>query len=350
MLRSIGDPKMSTAATSSPLIKGYLPVRLTLPSLDGNATDDTFFFVKEHHAVSSEKPGAATLFLANAPFVPGVQTRVLLRSLFGRYGRVRQVTVVENPRSVADTTGGAAHSSWTTRAVESSFFGSICSEGKFAHIVFESSKDMKKAIRSLRDVMVGKTVTKGELPGITLEKLEIQTLADETQRLRRQNLNQVESSSDTEDDDDSPQSSLIGILAVAERYRSNRRALSRSALLEECNAVMESFEDVEEADRHAREAAGNEPDDDGFVTVSYSSQAVGSKRELERGVASHNRRKATKRSRKKKKGIGSSELPDFYRFQMKESRKKSLHELRKRFEEDLAKVKKMKEEKQYRPF
>ena len=48
--------------------------------------------------------------------------------------------------------------------------------------------------------------------------------------------------------------------------------------------------------------------------------------------------------------MGSAELKDFYRFQTKESRKRGILELRKRFEEDLVRVKKLKEEKAYRPF
>lgn len=314
---------MSERSSSAPLIKGYLPVRLSLPTED--ETDDTFFYVKEHFG--SDK---STLFVANAPIVPGVRPRVLLKSLLGRYGQVERVTVIENPRQTATPPTLV----WTGK--NPTFLKPIYSKGRFAHVVFASSKDMKRALRSLIDVMSGKT----KQPGLSLDRLEIQTLKDETRRLDRQDAN------DESDDEDCPAESKTGILAVAERYRASCRAVSRESLLEECNAVMEQFEDSEEADRRQREASKNQPDEDGFVTVSHASQSVGSKRELEEG----GRKKGTKRIRKKKKVSGASELPDFYRFQMKESRKQSLQDLRKRFEQDLAKVQKMKEERQYRPF
>jgi ribosomal RNA-processing protein 7 len=314
---------MPDKSSSAPLIKGYLPVRLSLPTEDD--PDDTFFFVKEHFGADK-----STLFVANAAIVPGVRSRVLLKSLLGRYGQVERVTVIENPRQTATPTTLV----WTGRTP--TFQKPIYSKGRFAHVVFASSKDMKRALRSLTEVMSGKT----KEPGLSLDRLEIQTLIDETQRLDRQDAN------DESDDDDRPAESKSRILEVADRYRASCKAVSRASLLEECNAVMEQFEDSEEADRRQREASKNQPDEDGFVTVSYASQSVGSKRELEEG----GRKKGTKRIRKKKKVSGASELPDFYRFQMKESRKQSLQDLRKRFEQDLAKVQKMKEERQYRPF
>ena len=54
--------------------------------------------------------------------------------------------------------------------------------------------------------------------------------------------------------------------------------------------------------------------------------------------------------KKKKESTGASELQDFYRFQRKETRKRNVQDLREKFEEDLKKVKKMKEERQYKPF
>ena len=122
--------------------------------------------------------------------------------------------------------------------------------------------------------------------------------------------------------------------------------------MEECNRVMTEYEEAEEAKRRAQEAAKAQPDDDGFVTVSYST-AVGSKAELEQSMTAttpSRRRSGNKRSRNNKKNIGSSELKDFYRFQRRENRKRTMDDLRQQFEEDLKRVKRMKEEKQYRPF
>jgi ribosomal RNA-processing protein 7 len=112
---------------------------------------------------------------------------------------------------------------------------------------------------------------------------------------------------------------------------------------------MQAYEDDEEAGRRAREVAKTQPDDDGFVTVNYS-EAVGDRTELENVTTGASRRKGNKRSRNKKTGTGADELEDFYRFQRKENKKRTLEDLRKQFEDDLHKVKRLKEERQYRPF
>ena len=318
---------------TTPLIKGYLPVRLTFPSVDPEDPDETFFYIKEHFGAEKN-----TLFVANAPFYPQISTRILLRSILGRYGVLERVTVVGNPRH--DNLNKNLLE-WTTKAnLFPSYQGTQICEGKFAHAVFASQKEMKKTLVALSEIMGNNKKT---YPGITMEKLEIQTLQDETQRNLR--------GDDCKDDDsESPHTEpLTGILAVADRYRTSLEAITREALLDECNQVMEEYEEKEEADRLARTQARDVPDDDGFVTVTYSSQ-VGSKRELEEGATTTNRRKGSKRSRTKKEVTGASELDDFYRFQQKDSRRRTVQELRKRFEEDLAKVKKMKDERQYRPF
>lgn len=329
----------ASRVSKAPLIKGYLPVRLRLPNEEGDELVDTFFFVKEHFGGDK-----MTLFVSNIPVIPGVSARVVLQSMFGRYGDIDRITVIENPRKKQAAESESLE--WTTkREFFPSFHGPIYGTEKFAHVTFASSTDMKKALKALQDIMAGKSKDHGQLPGLLMARLEQQTLVEETSR------QEVESDDDQEDTEGViSKAQLTGIKAVADRYRTSCSNLSRERLLQECNSVMEQFEDAEEADRRAREAAKNQPDEDGFVTVTYSTQAVGSKRDLEQGVTTTNRRKGSKRTRKKKDINGASELKDFYRFQMKETRKKNLQELRKRFEKDLARVKKLKDERQYRPF
>lgn len=284
------------------LIKGYLPVRVRIGD-----EPDTFFYIKEHQTHDSDQQD--TLFVANAPSVPSVPTRALLRSLIGRYADVRRVIVVGNPRQ-----SQATIEPWTKAYTAPSYLASA-PEGMFAHVVLSDAKACKKCLKALSAVAN---------EGLTVEKIEIQALAD----------------------DDTEEESKTGILAVASRYRHGCDRLS--TLMDECNAVMAEYEEKEEADRRTREASAAEPDDDGFVTVTYGSQ-VGSQKELDTD-ASHRRSKGQRRSRKKKKRDGPQTFDDFYRFQTKVNRKRSLHELRQRFEEDIAKVKRMKEERQYRPF
>jgi ribosomal RNA-processing protein 7 len=322
-------------STTGHEIKGYLPVRLKLPPTVEDIHDETFFFVKEHRAGASgdKKSKGSTLFVANAPALPSIQTKLLLKSLFGRYGKVTRVTVVNNPRSDQQFTASElAHSdnllSWTTNMSSPSFLAPVHSAGRFAHVLFESNKEMKKSIRSLSDVMT-QIEKDGELPGVVLDKIEMQTLADETDRLYRE---EHAAGDDTNDLSCNFAEKMSGISAVVDRYRRSCQAISKGALMEECNRVMKDFEDAEENARLTRENASNEPDEEGFITVSHSVQ-VGSKLELESGSSEQR-----------------SELFDFYRFQMKDNRKRTLQDLRQRFEEDLARVKRMKEEKLYKPF
>lgn len=392
--------------SNAPLIKGYLPVRLKLPSKPGSlSTDETFFYVKEHQTRRSnnrnkhdESPpqfqnDASTLFVCNAPVVPPIRTRLLLKSLFGRFSAVRKVTVVENPRMTQSTDSSIILDPavparptflWTKKFPSApSCLCQPSSEGKFAYVEFESSKDMKRAYKMLVRIMSGETREahrepdndddddddngeNDDLPGLSMEKIEIQTLADESDRQIREEKRKLNGENLDQSDEDASineheLSSSSPVSIVAERYRSSflQLAQNREALLEECNAVMQEFEDAEEQARLVHQRAANgEPDNDGFVTVSYSASVNQGKLELEdqqpqksSGAESDLRKKGQKRSRKKNKsGSGASELPDFYRFQTKANRKRAVHELRERFEEDLAKIKKMKEDGQYRPF
>lgn len=313
-----------------PLIKGYLPVRVTFPSDDDKFLDESFFFVKEHFATSGDAKHT-TLFVANVPLYPNISTKMLLQSLLGRFADIDRITVVENPRHKKDVQESI--SPWDTEKnhyLYPSIQGPKLEQGRFAHVVFRSPKEMKKAMSSLQKVMLsGK-----ESSSLNVESLEIQTLQDES--LSRH-------------DDESDEDKLTGILAVSHRYRENikKNLSSRQDLMEQCNQIMEEYE---ESEKEAIEAKQNPAvDDDGFTTVAYSS-STGAKRSFEEGVTTTNRRKGSKRSRTKKKMGGATELSDFYRFQQKESRRQTVQELRKKFQQDLEKVKRLKDEKHYRPF
>ncbi|KAI2625579.1 ribosomal RNA-processing protein 7-domain-containing protein [Hypoxylon sp. NC1633] len=85
----------------------------------------------------------------------------------------------------------------------------------------------------------------------------------------------------------------------------------------------------------------NEPDEDGFVTVTRGGRAAPAKRD----EAEEAKQKMLERQQKKK-----DEMTDFYRFQMREKRKAEQEELLKRFEEDKKKVQAMKEKRgKFRP-
>ena len=99
--------------------------------------------------------------------------------------------------------------------------------------------------------------------------------------------------------------------------------MSRQQLMQLCNETMAAYEDQEaEAERRAKLAA-EQPDEDGFITVTHgTTPSFGAANDFEEEKHGAHRRKAGKRSRKRK-ATGADELQDFYRFQMKETRKKA---------------------------
>lgn len=329
-------------------------VKLPIDSLASEGEqDETFFFVKEHRegnrASQNYEPGKnATLFIANTPIVPGIKTDLILKALIGKFGDIEKVALIDNLRK--GTSEENLSLSWAPKLKHNipSCLPPIQSTEKFAHIVFSSSQQMRKVLRSLADIMTDKR-NGGEYPGLKLEKLEMQVLRDESRCLRKE---EMERNGDEMGDLDEAREKG-GIVATADRYRRSLASLSRDKLLEHCNIVMQAYEDAEEEQRLARKASADQPDEDGFITVTSKSVGVEAGKDVlekDKGATEKRRRDANKRNRKKKESVGASELEDFYRFQRKETRKRTLQELRKQFEEDLNKVKKMKENHEYKPF
>lgn len=388
-----------TAATSKSksktnLIKGYLPIRLSLPMHFSDENKVTFMYIKEHNQNTSSRL-STTLFVVNAPMVPNISTHLFLHSLFSKFGEVEKVIVVRNPRSSnsnktstglntnnIDKTGTDDNEkksdsiSWsekyeTPQSISSSLtpslplsccniFGfdkNILDEGKFAHVIFVSNKEMKKTLSSIRKLQSELCLDPSELSRL---------VSDSKQYLlqQQQKPKDDESSDSDEESKDGVKSALSSssILTCLVNKR-KRNTIPRSVLMNYCNSAMAQFETVEEEAAASSNNRNSEPDEDGFITVSYSN-AVGSKRQMEDDTAAfggssmtskeyleRRRGNTSKRARKRKDTTsGSSELKDFYRFQMRETRKKNIEELRSKFEEDLKAVQKIKEKKGYRPF
>ncbi|KAI9172428.1 Carnitine monooxygenase reductase subunit [Paramyrothecium foliicola] len=96
------------------------------------------------------------------------------------------------------------------------------------------------------------------------------------------------------------------------------------------NAYNQKEKDAAELSKRLR----NEPDDDGFVTVTRGGRAA----PASRNEAEEARKKMVDKDTQKK-----SEMKDFYRFQLRERRKQEQAALLKRFEEDKRKVMSMRE-------
>merc|ERR1711862_893705 len=93
---------MGKEIMSKSKIKGYYPLCIYLPP----NKNKSFLYIKEHKGSNSSSSvknsvNNKTLFLTNAPYVRGIRTSLLLKSLFNLFGDVDDVTVVRNAR---DTT------------------------------------------------------------------------------------------------------------------------------------------------------------------------------------------------------------------------------------------------------
>ncbi len=363
------------------LIKNYLPLRISLPStLYPNVYEDTFLFVKQHIPTGHQQQSSSskTLFIANVPFYPNVQTNILLKALFERFGNVEKVIVAPNPKKHIDngflenstsdngnnddnedmtlmfkreirSLGGSKKQNEMTLD-EYSWYN----EGKFAHVVFSSPKTLARVLKEIN----------GEKSkGIRFGKLEIQELEDisfalyckEKKELELQSKDDEQNSNNSIDQYEEIESHQERKNGFANLVQSKRESIpSRATLKMLCNQIMAKYEEAEEAALKKQLAGKNQPDDDGFVTVSYGSH-VGDIVDLEEdgtlgstggGLNKRNRSRSSRKNVVK----GSDELKDFYRFQLKENKKRGMDELKSRFQEDLKRVKKMKEDKMFRPF
>ena len=363
----------------SNLIKGYLPIRVNLPSQNADKTEDTFMFVKEHSSMSESSP--RTLFVTNTPIYPSIQTKILLQSLFERYADVETIRVAQRPTKDFSEEREASMEELTLsmftkeiRTIDGSKGqGKMGMEeeewynqGRYAHVIFSSTKGLKKFMSNFLKKKKKKKggVSDSDSSLIKFGKLEVQELQDISQKLYRAEKkkflqNKEEDDEDEDSDNDSeeeeaPYERPTGIIALAQAHKN--RIMSRDALKEMCNKIMQKYEDDEAEAQTERQRAMNEPDEDGFVTVSYATN-VGDVVEFEKdgnlgstGVGGGRRKRERTRSSKKNLIKGSDKLEDFYRFQLKESKKRNLEQLKVRFQEDLKRVKQMSEEKKFRPF
>ena len=101
-------------------------------------------------------------------------------------------------------------------------------------------------------------------------------------------------------------------------------------MLASIDAYMTAYGQREEAVIRARARQRREPDEEGFVTVTRGGRNGAARQE--------EARERLEREKERKKEFG-----DFYRWQGREKRKEKEKEVRRKFEEDLAKVKRMRE-------
>ena len=359
--------RKSISKDHNPAIKGYLPIRILLPSSSSSKQQQqhsftSFIYIKEHiqrsqgnNATnnSSSGGGSDTLFVANAPSNGIIRTDILLQSLFEVYGDIERVTVAQNPRkanlsSSANNDDEKATEIFRESAISNLDIGNIFAtdsksekgNGKFAHVVFTSPKEMKRALKLIKKEISDAASKNNGVFDMKLNDDRMEQLKLESQHLdtKQQNREEEEDSGDSQDDEEEVSSTaqLSGIQAIAaQARRTANRHISRSKLMQMCNEAMAAFETQETLQEENAKRLAEEPDEDGFITVTSKSStpSFGITNDLEEEV--HTRRgKSNKRNRKRKAGgSGADELTDFYRFQLKEQRKKEVIDLKQRFED-----------------
>lgn len=101
-------------------------------------------------------------------------------------------------------------------------------------------------------------------------------------------------------------------------------------MLESVNNFMTIYAEQEAAQARAQTRLRQQPDADGFITVTKGGRTGPARQEVAQELA--------KKQKDKRKG-----LDDFYRFQMRERQKARAGELMRKFEQDKQKVKNMRE-------
>ncbi|KAJ3215635.1 Ribosomal RNA-processing protein 7 A [Dinochytrium kinnereticum] len=105
----------------------------------------------------------------------------------------------------------------------------------------------------------------------------------------------------------------------------------------EVNEYMQKFEEMEEEKERQLAMRRNQPDEDGFILVT---KGAGRKGKAASEAA------MDKRDRKPKK----KQMVDFYSFQMRETKRNQLAELRKKFAEDKTRLEMMKAKRKFKPY
>lgn len=130
---------------------------------------------------------------------------------------------------------------------------------------------------------------------------------------------------------------LTGIAKWTEQY--NKRTVNVEEMQNEINEYMKHYDKVKKAEEMQD---GEEVDDDGWVTVGKKGNNAGFKQKesvvskLEKKL--HDQRKKTKN------------LSNFYSFELRESKKQQLMDLRKKFDDDKTKMHSMKQNRKFKPY
>ncbi|KAI9925691.1 hypothetical protein ASPWEDRAFT_29513 [Aspergillus wentii DTO 134E9] len=296
----------------APEIAGYAILPLQLPETPAFEKPAThFLYLRPHEPRIPDPDSPRSLFVVNVPIDT---TELHLRHLFGTQlsaGRVEKVHFEDVPTKknaiAANTQGNLSKSKKRKRVTvdelqdqldnagpPSTWDRKLHTSGSHAVVVFADKPSMEASLKAAtKAARKGTKIVWGE--GI---------------------------------EDRLPSLGYSRYLAH-ERFRYPDRA----ALLNSVNDFMTVFAQVAEARKREEARKAQEPDEDGFVTVTSGPKLNSVSREDEL-------KELMEKQKKKEEG-----LEDFYRFQSREKRKERQNQLLKRFGEDKKKLEDMKRRK-----
>eukprot|EP01134_Creolimax_fragrantissima_P007638 CFRG7638T1 len=254
---------------------GYHAVGVSVPKKH-------FLYVRKHEVREGEEtdetPAGRTLFVAN---IPTGYTESTVEAVFKVSGAISNVTLHKRSNQ--------RHTNTLARELYGGNHGDD-DLARFSHVVFKSAKSLEKAL------MIAKKDAK-------------------------------------------PTASTEGLLATGmEKWVQDCQSGTYpdvSDMNEEATIAMQRFDELQEKRKAMRQAAKNQPDDDGWVTVSYGKRA-----NRENELAEE------ERLRKKKK----KDMSNLYKWQQREQRRDQIADLRQKFEEDKQKIQLLKMQRKFKPY
>jgi len=264
-------------------IKGFRVLELPL---DNQKFAHHYLYIKEHN--DRENPGK-TLFVGNIDYLPFMTHEDIdkyLRVIFDRFGEIMTISVSEFANQSNDK-----------------------DDTRFAHVIFTKKSSLK--------VILNANESDYELA--CQEAAEALHLLQDRPVMSRDTLQNMFGLFDADEDE----------------------------LEEEVNNYMKDFDEKELFEIEQRKQIQNQPDADGFVTVTNRNKRKRTEDVGEEINQRNHRRLANRQRNKKKKHY---DLKHFYRFQIREEKLQQLELLRKKFDEDKAKIQRMKDSRKFVPF
>ncbi|KXN69375.1 hypothetical protein CONCODRAFT_79347, partial [Conidiobolus coronatus NRRL 28638] len=278
-------------------IKGFKTIQTEISSKQKNLKTLHQLFVKEHVNYTNDPatPSGRTLFLLNLP-VDATQQDI--KKFFGSAGKVLTVDFKSSNSHKLNSSINKSTTP-TEKALRHLFQPNDSTQfnvpGNFALVVFLEEEGLKKVFKW----------------GNKVQKWELQRL----------------------------ETNQIGLNFFKKQYQEERVDMDKLTVF--VNEYISELEKHKAKQEKIQLKSSNEPDEDGFVTVSYTNSNKGASND---GITVK-AFKADEVIEVKKK-----EQSSFYRFQTRENKRDQLAQLRSKFEEDKKKIANMKAKRQFKPY